>query len=100
MPQFEAVFADGMVATFDADSMRVADGVVILEKIDGGTASTVVAIGASQLIFVRDTDVDVEVAEADDDWDEDDDGWDEDDDDEEGEDDADSGPPGLQRAPR
>jgi len=96
MPQFEAVFADGMVATFEADSMRVADGVVILEKTEAGATSTVVAIGAGQLVFVRDTDVEVEIMEADDDWDDDDDAWDDDDDDEE---EADE-PPGIHRAPR
>ena len=95
MPQYEAVFSDGMVATFEADSMKVEDGLVVLEKDDEGTRTTVVAIGSSQLLFIRDTDVDVEVAEEEDDWDEDEDWDDDDDDDDEDEDDV----PGLRRLP-
>jgi hypothetical protein len=95
MPQFEAVFNDGMVATFEADSMKVEAGLVVLERDDAGASTTVVAIGANQLLFIRDTDVEVEMIEGDvDDWDDDED-WDADDDD----DDEDEDAPGLRRIP-
>lgn len=81
MAQFEAVFADGTVATFEADSMKVDHGLVVLERSAGGVSTVVVAIGGSDLVFVRDTDVEVELIEGDDEWDEDD--WEDDDDDDE-----------------
>ena len=78
MAQFEAVFSDGAIVTFEADSMSVADGLVILER-DG---NSVVVLNAMELLFIRDIDVDVEVADLEEDWDDEDDDeeWDDDDD--------------------
>lgn len=78
MAQFEAVFSDGAIVTFEADSMSVEDGLVILER----DAKTVVVLNAVELLFIRDIDVDVEVADLEEDWDDEDDDeeWDNDDD--------------------
>ena len=76
MAQFEAVFSDGAIVTFEADSMSVADGLVILER-DGSAG---VVLNAMELLFIRDIDVDVEVADLEEDWEDDDQEWDDDDD--------------------
>jgi hypothetical protein len=79
MAQFEAVFSDGAIVTFEADSMTVDDGLVILEREGKKKTETVVVLNAMELLFIRDIDVDVEVADIDDwDDDDDDDDWDED----------------------
>lgn len=81
MAQFEAVFSDGAIVTFEADSMSVADGLVILERESDTKTEPVVVLNATELLFIRDIDVDVEVADIDE-WDDEDDdySWDDDDD--------------------
>lgn len=66
MAQYEAVFSDGLVATFEADSMTADHGLVVLGRSAGGKEETVVAIGAGDLLFIRDVTVGVELA--DDEW--------------------------------
>lgn len=66
MAQYEAVFSDGLVATFEADSLSSDDGVVLLKRNTGGKEETVVAIGSGDLLFIRDVTVNVELA--DDEW--------------------------------
>lgn len=64
MAEFEALFADGTKITVNADSMRVADGLVHFEQQAGGQSATVCLLSASQLLFVFDTNADVVVEEA------------------------------------
>ena len=59
MAQFEAVFSDGAIVTFEADSMTVDDGLVILEREGKKKTETVVVLNAMELLFIRDIDVDV-----------------------------------------
>jgi hypothetical protein len=82
MGHFEAVFSDGAIVTFEADSLSVDDGLVILEREGKKKTETVVVINAAELLFIRDLDVDVEVTDIDMDWDDEDDDsdWDDDDD--------------------
>lgn len=62
MAQYEAVFADGLVATFEADEMTADDGLVLLTRKSDGKDQTVVAIGGDELMFIRDVTVNVELA--------------------------------------
>lgn len=71
MRTYEAVFADGTIATFEADTMTINTGFITLERTgeDGGPTETVCIISASDLYFIRDTNYGVEITEGGD-WDE------------------------------
>lgn len=64
MATFEALFSDGLRATFEADTMMVEEGVIVLmqEASDGRTA--VAAIGSDELLFIRDTSIPVTLVES------------------------------------
>jgi hypothetical protein len=67
MATYEAVFLDGTIAAFEADSMSVEHGVVVLTR----SGTTACAIGTGELLFMRDVNVPVELNQPEPEWEED-----------------------------
>jgi hypothetical protein len=63
MATFEAHFSDGLVARFEADTMTIEEGVIVLLKEADGGRTAVAAIGSDELLFIRDTAFEVELEE-------------------------------------
>lgn len=62
MATYEALFRNGMRATFEADAMTIEEGVIVLMRETNGRGTAVAAIGSDELLFIT-----VENAEEDDD---------------------------------
>jgi hypothetical protein len=67
MATFEALFSDGVRATFEADTMVVEEGVIVLMREGGGGRTTLAAIGSDELLFIYDTSMPVEISVEDED---------------------------------
>ena len=74
MATFQALFSDGIRATFEADTMVVEEGVIVLMRETANGKTALAAIGSDELLFICDTSMDVEIEEfGEDDEDEDED---------------------------
>lgn len=73
MATFEAVFADGRRVTFEAETLEVEDGAVVLQAaLNGNGQSPVAAVGSVELLYVTDTRARLAEEEPEDDEDDDD----------------------------
>ncbi len=82
MATYEAIFADGLRVTFEADTMTIEEGVIVLMREGEGSRTAVAAIGADELLFIRDTSLPVTLDLGDDEDEEDEDDEEEDEEDE------------------
>ncbi len=71
MPTYEAVYVDGTIAAFEADALSVEHGLIVLHRKNSGAGQEpVCVIGSTELLFIRDTTVGVELTEGESEWEE------------------------------